>query len=175
MSNAVMQPQMQATELIEKTREYLDYVERHINNIKKAWIEVQEKCSGMRFIYDDYVFHTLNKEIELHDVSKLSEQELVQYRQTFYPTTSEPKIELTSAWEHHKNNNPHHWETWTTAPSANPYADEINCVHMVIDWLAMSYEFGDTPREYYEKNKHRILIPKWAITFIYEIFECLEK
>lgn len=49
------------------------------------------------------------------------------------------------------------------------------CVHMVIDWLAMSFKFGDSPREYYERNKDRIKIPKWSIDLIYEIFRRLEK
>ena len=33
-------------ELIQKTREYLDYVERHYNNVQKAWAELNEKCKG---------------------------------------------------------------------------------------------------------------------------------
>jgi len=171
---AIVKPEMQALELISKTREYLDYIERHIKNVAQAWLEIQDKCKGMRFIYDDYVFHTLNKEVELHDVSKLSEHEFIQYRKSFFPTSSEPKVRLVEAWEHHKKNNHHHWETWTSEKCRNPYFEEIHCAHMVIDWLAMSYEFGGTPREYYEANKERIEIPKWAILFITEIFDCLD-
>lgn len=45
---------------------------------------------------------------------------------------------------------------------------------MVIDWLAMSYEFGDTPREYYEANKDRIELTEDSEKLIYDIFNKLE-
>ena len=45
---------------------------------------------------------------------------------------------------------------------------------MVVDWLAMSYEFGDTPRSYYKKNKSRIKLPNWAVEYINELFDMLE-
>ena len=40
---------------IQKTREYLDYVERHILNVNKAWEELNIKCrlKGFNWIYDD--------------------------------------------------------------------------------------------------------------------------
>lgn len=167
---AIVKPEMMVLPYIQKTREYLDYVERHINNVSKAWQEVQDKCRNMNFIYDDYIFFRLNGEVSRHDVSKLSSSELVQYRAKFYPTKYEDDCDFGLAWEHHKKHNPHHWETWTNISSDQ----ELNCVHMVIDWLAMSYEFGDTPRKYYEANKERIKIPDWAVEFINEIFNCLE-
>lgn len=167
---------MEALKTIQKTREYLDYIERHILNVEKAWKEIQEKCNDMRFVYDDYVFNRLDSEIIGHDMSKLEKEE-------FYPTELEsntyfkPHIEndFNLAWENHKQENSHHWEKWTVTGSYDPYYEEINCAHMVIDWLAMSYEFGDTPRSYYEKNKKNIKLPKWAVSFIYEIFNRLEK
>ena len=39
---------MQAIEAIAKTREYLDYVERHINNVARAWGEVMEVSVTIR-------------------------------------------------------------------------------------------------------------------------------
>ena len=36
-------------ELLAKTREYLDYVERHYNNVQKAWKELNEKCKNNGF------------------------------------------------------------------------------------------------------------------------------
>ena len=44
---------------------------------------------------------------------------------------------------------------------------------MVIDWVAMGFEFGDTAKSYYESNKEKIVIPKWAEEFMYEIFDCI--
>ena len=158
-------------EVIVKTREYLDYIEEHILNVQSAWLELQEKCKDMRFISDDFVYFSIDNAVQSHDISKLSEHEFIQYRRAFYPTKTEPKYDMGDAWEHHKKENPHHWENWTTIISDDPYVWEINCVHMVIDWMAMGYKFGDTAKIYYENNKDRIEIPDYAESFIYEIFK----
>jgi len=166
---------MKAMEYIVRTREYLDYLEEHILNVQRAWNEIQEKCKDMAFISDDFTFFTLDKEIKDHDLSKFSEEEFVQYRKAFYPINKAPKGVLDSAWEHHKNNNPHHWENWTQKTGVADIIWIPNCVHMIVDWLAMSYKFGDSPKEYYESNTDTIKIPDFAIKFMYQIFERLEK
>ena len=166
---------MKALEHIKKIQEYLDYVKTHILNIERAWEEVKEKCKDMRFIYDDYVYHALDAEVKFHDISKLSEHEFIQYQKAFYPISGEGKKGLNLAWKHHYENNPHHWENWAAKEYYNPYEAEIHCAHMVIDWLAMSYSFGDSPRSYYESNKEKIQIPEWSVKFIYEIFDRLDK
>ena len=173
--NTPMKPKMRALELVEKTREYLDYVERHINNVARAWMEIQEKYDGP-CTWDDYRFHSLHDEVEAHDVSKLGKAEFTRYRRVFYPTWEEEKTpeKLGKAWVHHQKHNPHHWENWTTKKFYNPYEAEMHCTHMVVDWLAMSYEFGDSPRAYYEKNKEHIALPAWAVDYIYEIFAALD-
>jgi len=168
---------METLRLIEKTREYLDYIETHVKNVIRAWGELQEKCQDMRFIHDDFVFSQIDGDVKSHDASKLSEQEFIQYRKSFCPVDGEPKYDMASAWEHHKENNLHHWENWTKNISLwgdNPYKWEIHCVHMVIDWMAMGYKFGDTAQEFYEKNKGKIILPSYAIDFIYQIFKRLK-
>ena len=163
-------------ELINKTSEYLEYVEDHVKNVQKAWEVLKKKCHDMRFIWDDFYYFTILSEIESHDISKLSEQEFVQYRKSFYPAEFESKYVLDEAWEHHKKNNRHHWENWTTMETVSfPDEWEIHCAHMICDWMAMGYKFGDTPRQYYEKNADKIKIPGYAIDFIYEIFNKIEK
>ena len=37
----------------------------------------------------------------------------------------------------------------------------------------MGFEFGDTAKGYYEKNKDKINLPEWAIELIYTIFDCI--
>ena len=165
---------MKALELINKTREYLDYLEDHILNVQKAWTELQLKCKDMRFIYDDFVYNWIDGEVEAHDLSKLSEFEFVQYRKAFYPTTTEPEFDGSQAWEHHKLQNSHHWENWTKKQSPNPYEWEVHCVHTVIDWMAMAYKFNDSARKYYENNREEIKLPDYAIDFIYKIFKRIE-
>lgn len=161
---------------IAKTREYLDYFERHYDNVQKAWALVNEKCAGknFRFISDDFVWHTIDADVKMHDESKLSEFEFTQYRNYFFPADNEEKNKesFKSAWEHHKAANEHHWQTWTERHSENPYADAF-LVMNVVDWVAMGFEFGDTARDYYEKNKEQINLPDWAVKLMYEIFDCI--
>lgn len=164
---------MKALKKIEKTREYLDYLEEHILNVKKAWEEFIEKCKSLRVIWDDYYYFSLLDSVSAHDISKLSENEFVQYRKAFYGCDDEIPYDMSLAWEHHKKENPHHWETWTTMSSWNQNAWEIHCAHMIIDWMAMGYKFGDTAQSYYEKNKEKIKLPDHAVEYIYEIFKCL--
>lgn len=163
---------------IEKTREYLDYLESHINNVLKAWEVLKRTCKDMRFVWDDYYFQHIQRAVELHDISKLSEKEFVQYRKHFFPLNAAEKnsTDFITAWEHHKLHNPHHWENWTN--KQDRFGDnrwEINCVHMVLDWMAMGYFFEDTAQQYYESNKDKIILPDYAVEFIYEIFERVEE
>lgn len=166
---------MKALEQINKTREYLNYLEEHILNVQKAWNVIKEKCKDLRFMYDDFYYFSIDEEIYNHDVSKLSEQEFVQYRKSFYPTSEESKYDISEAWEHHKKNNPHHWENWTTIKPRWDADWEVHCVHMVCDWMAMGYKFGDTAKMYYESNKDKIILPEYAIDFIYSIFDRVYK
>ena len=160
-------------ELLAKTREYLDYVERHYNNVQKAWKELNEKCKGHGFnwLYDDVIWHEINENIKIHDASKLSRYEFVNYRQFFYPTKDEVKDKelMDYGWQHHVEQNPHHWQNWTIHhPNSIVYLIENIC-----DWMAMGYEFGDTAKEYYENNKSKIDLPKWAIDEMYKIFDII--
>ncbi len=163
---------MKTVEVIKKTREYLDYIEDHVNSVQKAWELLCSKCSDMRFVYDDYVYNEISTAIFKHDLSKLSSDEFVQYRKNFYPVSQKEKEEsnFEPAWEHHKANNPHHWENWTKRKLTSPYDWEIQCVEMVCDWVAMGFRFNSNAQEYYEKNKGSIGIPAVAENFIYEIF-----
>ena len=167
---------MLARKYIQKTREYLDYLDRHIDNVERAWKEVQEKCSSMHMIWEDFYWHSLDLAVKQHDLSKFSKEEFTQYRAFFYPVDDEitVKEDFDMAWAHHKICNDHHWENWTQIKECHPNEQALCCTHMVVDWLAMSYEFGDTPRSYYENNKDSIHLPTWAQSYICQMFDLLE-
>lgn len=156
---------------IQKFREYLDYIERHYDNVQKAWKLIDDKCAnkGFKWHWDDHCWHIIDQEVKSHDLSKLSAEEFTQYRQFFYPCDGEEKNKdlFKEAWEHHKENNIHHWQSWT---KKHPN-EEVFLVMMLVDWVAMGFEFGDTAKSYYEKNKDEIKLPEWAIKLMYEIFE----
>lgn len=175
-------------EELNKFREYLDYIERHYDNVQTAWNLIQTKCKGkgFRFLTDDFCWHQINYDIVNHDYSKLSKEEFTAYRRKFFPTNTEKMLESSDskgdlkeqvekdflkAWHHHKNNNLHHWQSWT-AQKPTPY-DDCFVVMMMVDWVAMGFEFGDTAKSYYEKNKDQIKLPEWSVKLMYEIFDCI--
>ena len=169
-----MNERMKTLVVIRKTREYLDYLEEHVTNVARAWEAITAACKDIRFVSDDYVWNSICDAVQHHDMSKMSAEEFTEYRQAFYPTDVEDKIALDESWAHHKDHNPHHWENWTAKEYYNPFEAEMHCVHMVVDWTAMGYKFGDTAQQYYESHPE-INLPEWAVTFIYEIFERLAK
>ena len=160
---------MKALAAIQKTREYLDYLEEHITNVHKAWIEVSAKCARQIVGFEIQ----LENDVFSHDMSKLGEHEFVQYRDAFFPCDGEEKKPLGEAWAHHKQRNPHHWERWTLGEWSTDAAWKRHCAHMVIDWTAMGYKFGDTAEEYYKANKDKIHIPAGAAGFLCQMFAAL--
>lgn len=160
---------------VAKFREYIDYFERHYDNVQKAWALINVLCQNknFRFMSDDFVWHSIDSAIKMHDESKLSMQEFTQYRNYFFTADGEEKDKLSFdfAWEHHLDQNEHHWENWTTKKYLM-YGD-IFVVQMVCDWIAMGFEFDDNARDYYKKNKDKINLPEWAIKLIHQIFDCV--
>jgi len=155
---------MKGQDYIDKSRAYLDYIEEHLENVRLAFIELSEACDGMPWVGDDCSWHTLRAEVICHDLSKFSKEEFAQYRDSFFPVSSEDKSNscFGAAWENHKDKNHHHHET------SEHYLD---LVHMVIDWTAMGYKFGNTAEEYYQSNKEKMNLSEDQVTFITEIFE----
>ncbi len=151
---------------INKTREYLQYLEEHLLYVSLAFDELSEACDGTWWVGDDYTWHTLRDQIEHHDLSKFSPEEFVAYRKSFYPIDEQEKIEsnFKAAWQHHKEYNHHHHETVETP---------IDLIHMIVDWTAMEYKFGTTAEQYYIKNKANINIPDPFYDIMLEIFDKL--
>jgi Family of unknown function (DUF5662) len=166
---------MMVKEKIAKFREYLDYFERHYDNVQRAWALVNEKCQGkdFRFMSDDFVWGSIDEAIKMHDESKLSVHEFTQYRKYFFPVKGEDQNQkaFNSAWDNHRRVNEHHWENWT-AKNDLMYGD-IFLVQMVCDWMAVGFEKGDTAKSYYEKNKDSIHLPEWGVKLMYRIFDCI--
>ncbi len=159
---------MNGQDYIDKTRLYLDYLEEHLTNVRRAFEDLSDACGGMYWVGDDITWYTLRQEVESHDLSKFSANEFVQYRMNFFPIDDKEKEKsnFLEAFEHHKEHNHHHWE------SSKTYVDFI---HMLIDWQAMTYKFGGSIREFYEKNKNKILVNPNYQEDMYEIFSRIEK
>lgn len=162
---------------IAKIREYCDYIEEHLKNVSEAWREIQEKCTDMRVVWDDFYYNSTGTFIVQHDLSKFSPEEFIQYQRNFFPVGEKDDSVFDESWKHHIENNPHHWENWTQSIYQKKngcgfiHDWECHCVCMVCDWMAMGKKFGDTAQSYYEANKHKIDLPDHAVSFIYEIFD----
>lgn len=158
---------MDAEKYIASSRAYLDYIEEHLSNVKKAFDELTRACEGkMHWVGDDCAWHMFRREVERHDLSKLSKEEFCQYRDNFFPTCDADKQSsgYAEAWENHKKENHHHHET------AEHYGD---LTHMIIDWMAMGYKFKNCPYKYYKKIKHELNFKDEWHEYIEEVFSYL--
>lgn len=154
------------SKLIHKTREYLDYLENHIENICRAFQEITDACEDMPFVSDAFTWEALRQQVINHDISKFSMEEFTQYRESFFPVNESPSVPLDpKAWEHHTAHNHHHHQTAQS---------QIDIVHMIIDWTAMGYYYQDTAQEFYNLHKDEMNISLSNTEFILEIFKRIE-
>ncbi len=175
--------QSKTLEQIKRTREYLEYIEEHINNIHIAFDEVTKACSAMSSIADDYGYFKLKSDIESHDISKLSKEEFTDYRDKFYPVSDSDPIDLSEdAWSHHLEHNDHHWESIMLGDRSKQGDTERKLMHMVIDWTAMSYKFGGSAEEYYysqidycDSRNSKIKLGISEHNFIIKVFENIRR
>lgn len=140
------------SELKEKEQEYIEYIEEHISNVKTVFYKYGDKlCKELNISKN-----ALEKNINLHDASKFSNDEFDAYRNYYYPCSNEEKDEkaFEKAWKHHYTNNPHHPEYWcnNTVKEDMP---NIYIAEMLCDWEAMSMKFNDNTYEYYMKERDK--------------------
>ena len=183
---------MEGLQQIRRIRAYCDYVERHLQNVEKAWAILQDKLKDMNVVYDDFLWSQIDKLIKEHDLSKFSAEEFMQYVEWFQGPLGavynvqihgdkggevdrhwENKDAFDKAWEHHQRCNPHHHQNWTIRKEAFPNEHSCHIVCMVADWMAMGMEFGDTAEEYYVNNKESMNIPAWADKMLEDIFNAI--
>lgn len=114
--------------------------------------------------------------IEKHDDSKFSVEEFEPYRKQFFLAHGEQRDpnDFQMAWQHHKDNNLHHWESMKAIDYKHWMILEYT-VEMICDWFAMAMKFNEKHRDYYERNKDKIELDKWQKDFIEEIYSVLDK
>lgn len=167
------------TQTIRQTEAYLQYVEEHYMNVQRAWALMKKKCSDHAFVTHDLSRKFLDEEVNRHDLSKLSKAEFTPFRRKFFPTSfdidkGQIRQEFSLAWIHHQDHNHHHWQRWTKTDYTGAFSQKLHCVHMIVDWVAMGFKFENTARSYFELNHENILIPGWAVRFLYSVFSALE-
>ena len=66
----MMEQQTEFEAKLIKTNEYLAYLQRHYDNVQKAWTLFQEFGKKLPVVYDDCRYRTVNYAIKDHDLSK---------------------------------------------------------------------------------------------------------
>ena len=130
-------------------KDYVEYVGKHIANVRKAYDNREFQLSTALNLTEKERLE-LKDRILIHDKSKYSEEEFEGYRQWFFPSIGQVKNkeEFDKAWVHHYTVNDHHPEYWNKKDMSN-----VSIAEMILDWEAMSINFGGNPLEYFEKNK----------------------
>ena len=83
--------------------EYNTYITEHVDNVQKAYF----------WLRDHNIIKDLNlyDQINVHDLSKYSNEEYKAYDDYFYGNkTKAVKNAFNYAWLHHIHHNPHHWQ-----------------------------------------------------------------
>lgn len=151
---------------------YLKYVLEHKKNVFIECIKIAKMHTGKLRV--KLFIHAFT-----HDLSKLLPCEFIPYSKYFYSDknckrckdylncnynqiglgsgnfakqcTNFEDDKFNKAWEHHYNNNKHHWNYWIGKNM--PYLYQMQ---MIADWKGMARKFGDTAQEFYLKNYHKM-------------------
>lgn len=167
-------------ELIIKTKEYKKYIDNHIENVQKAWNIIDQATTkyklnswGQQNGCNAHMF--IDEFIKEHDKSKYSIEEFEGYRKKFYPIIGEDfdEEEFEKAWEHHQEHNLHHWQSMRAIDYDHVFILEYT-IEMICDWFAMAMQFGESHRDYYNKNKDKIELEKWQHELIEEVYQALD-
>ena len=153
-----------------KEKEYLDYINEHINFVIESFNRYMVPLLSMNnistLISDEDLKNAIKnvgETINTHDASKFSDSEFDGYREKYYPTTRELNGDLSyksnleeryqECWKHHYQTNVHHPEHWVD--HKNNICQDMSLeaiIEMICDWEAMSLKFGTSTLKWYENN-----------------------
>lgn len=145
----------------------------------KKWLCVQICIEyGWEFYHVD-----LYEQILKHDNSKYESEEFNAYRKNYFPVNTEEKElnkkDFEAAWEHHWTSNRHHWECrqYDECPEDKITKQQIlDCLENVCDWMAVGYDKGNRPYQFYETIKDKIKLPKAEQDFMKKVvYEGIDK
>lgn len=115
----------------------------------------------------------------VHDLSKFTRAELPHYNRQFFGDKGDPEG-FASAWLHHQNCNPHHWEYWITRSdhSHGGSKAEGGCLpmpliyvrEMVADWMGASKAYTGSwdMAEWLDKNLDKMRLHSATRRLVHE-------
>ena len=145
----------------------------------KKWLCVQICIEyGWEFYHVD-----LYEQILKHDNSKYESEEFNAYRKNYFPVNTEEKElnkeDFEKAWKHHYESNRHHWQCrqFDNCKDNKLSKEQIlDCLENICDWMAVGYDKGNRPYQFYETIKDKIKLPKAEQDFMKKvIYEGIDK
>lgn len=146
----------------EKDEEYLEYINTHCKNVRKAFNDLYTKVLYSNNIIQEIkdALNDLEKIIDDHDLSKYSDDEFPYYRKEFYPIDKNEKnnnkVDFEKAWNHHFTYNEHHPEHWVKGNGEIEDMPLIYILEMICDWQSFYYVNKGSAKDYWNKNKKEI-------------------
>lgn len=163
----------QDSQIVEKKKEYMEYLNQHIRNVNFAFQEyfiplLNKEINATKFSVEDlyHAIRNVSSQIGEHDASKYEDTEFNGYRMNFHPTNTEKGMgdefqeyvnqEFQKSWEHHYSNNPHHPLFWVDKDSGEISDMSMPAiVEMICDWISMSKYFHSSTREWYTNDAEK--------------------
>ena len=157
--------------VIEKSKNYVD---KHKKYVKMAF-ELLLPQLIENFNLTGEQIAELKQQIEVHDNSKYTDDELVPYANYFFgEKTDEAAKEFRVAADLHKSRNAHHPEFWQQRGENMP----LNFViEMVCDWWAFSL-INNAPTKtltWYETNKQKLNLSPETTKTVEQILEIISQ
>ena len=186
------------TELENNTKQYMDYLEKHITGVIKAFdIYFKPLLTDTTIAVGDYSNEDFRKAIEnkaksidKHDLSKYNDLEFYPYRRHYYPTTEEKNEDddqqriaeekYEAAWKHHYEHNSHHIEYWYDWKNSIPIDMPLeDIIEMLCDWISMSYIFNNPIDKWWKEQKdcldERSMMTPETINIVNQIYDIITK
>ena len=105
-----------------------------------------------------------------HDLSKFLPSEFFYYADMFF-SNIHVKEDFEKAWLLHQHRNKHHWDYWVNSDGKAIQMPVKYIIQMLCDWDGMGRKFGDTGKDFYIKNQHKMKLHNNTIVTINEIYE----
>ena len=153
------------------SKAYDEYLEDHIENVKKAfnWM-IDQGVLDFLDLNDDEIMKYL-KVIYNHDNTKYWADEYEAYDRYFYPDEYEDNPpfsqrveEYHRAWLEHIHRNPHHWQHWVLINDNGFFTvlpmPEVYIIEMICDWWSFSWKKGNLYEifDWIDENSPHILL-----------------
>ena len=175
---------MRALEIIDQTRQYLNFLEKQFISIQKAWDIIQIKCDDF---LDNRIIKIIKDDFEDFDISRFDEVEFNEMRDYYFSIDSHnfnnsnnKFINYAQASNNHILKNRHAIENWLILNS-KAYAliqKKAYCVESIIEWYSKELNDGMPLRKYYEEIiylKYKLLLEEDGFhQFITHIIDKLE-